>query len=126
MISNQEWNDVAWRSAAAKHGARHSGWYSFRRYWHLYAIPAVLGLVGYGAYRAWMVARSAWHAASVPDAPRVGTPALFWFLGAVLLLVTVVAYSATRFSRLAVIGLTSLFVLAGWGFYVVALVGYWA
>jgi hypothetical protein len=126
MISNQEWHEVAERSAAAKFGAKHAGWYSFRRFWYLYAIPAVLGVVGYGIFRAWQAAHSAWQTVSMPDAPHVGTPALFWFAGVVLAVGTVAAFSMTRFSRLGVIGLTALIVLFGWGFYLVMLVGYWS
>lgn len=91
MLSKEEWLAVEYRAAAAKRGERRERWHTFRRW---YAVPtaicAGLGVLGYGAYRAWTAARSVLSSGA---SAAHGVSGAFW---AIVLLAVVVTAAVVR------------------------------
>jgi hypothetical protein len=99
-LSNDEWSTAAWKSAAETHGRKNAGWYSAMHYAPHFGIAAVVGALGFGAWWLFTHARAALAGAGEGTAPAAhataGVPIWIWLAGAILAVVTVVAYRPGR------------------------------
>lgn len=111
-LTKDEWDHHAAIAAAHKHGENHAGWYQFQRYGMVPTLVLVgAGAVGFIGYKLWHLAKAVLAGAN----PAAGTPAVFWVVAGILLVVTAVAYRPGRmpsFHPAALIVKGAVFVLA--------------
>lgn len=110
MLSKEEWLAVEYRAAAAKRGERRERWHTFRRW---YAVPTAictgLGVLGYGAYRAWTAARSVLSSGA---STAHGVSGAFWVLAFFAVVVTAAVVRPRVVPRPRVVTLVSILILA--------------
>lgn len=96
MITREEWKHTAERAAAAKHGEKHYGWYSFRQYG---AVPLGIALsaaaVGLGAWWMWSNVIRPLFDHDIPG-PAGGLPGAFWVVAVIALVATLIAFRPGR------------------------------